>query len=402
MKIGLILSSIYASEALFGKRIFAPRDLFVNLADGLVAKGHSVSVFSVPDLNTKATVIGSSLKYVMEKTPYHKFLKLEPSKRVWLTEEFAKRNFEIDVITNAFRAAQKGEVDILHSYHDSSLFLAHYLNSLHDFPVLHSLHDPLPPQNSFEYEELTKFKNHQYVAISESQKEGDLSLSYAGTIYHGIDLDAFPFQREASDYVLFMGRLVPEKGLHTAIAVALALNIQLEIGTQFPKGDENEYFNTHIKPFLDNPLVGEPGMVEGKNKQTLYKQAKALLFPIEWEEPFGIVMVEAMACGTPVIAYNRGSVSEIVRDGVTGFIIEPDDIENSKLQNPNFKKMTNSKFQIQKRGIEGLIEAVNRIDEIDRRNCRKHVEDHFTVERMVEGYERVYKKILSTKSSSNF
>ena len=110
--------------------------------------------------------------------------------------------------------------------------------------------------------------------------------------------------------------------------------------------------------------------MQGTSLASAYQQAKALLFPIQWEEPFGLVMVEAMACGTPVIAYNRGSVSEIVKDGVTGFVVPPE------------------------KGVAGLVEAIKKIDHIDRAACRKHVEEHFTVEKMVDGYETVYKKVL--------
>ena len=126
-------------------------------------------------------------------------------------------------------------------------------------------------------------------------------------------------------------------------------------------------------------------MMESSDLAKFYQNACAFLFPIHWEEPFGLVMIEAMACGTPVIAYNRGSVSEIVRDGVTGFIIEEEDRGNQG---------NRGNWVIKKTGIEGLVEAIKRIGEIDRASCRRHVEENFTMEKMVEGYEKVYKKIL--------
>jgi glycosyltransferase involved in cell wall biosynthesis len=331
-------------------------------------------------------VVGSSLQYISNKPSYYKFRNLDPVKRTIIEEEFAKRSFELDVITNAFKAAQRGWVDILHSYHDSSLFLTHYFHSAIDFPVVYSLHDPLPVADSFECQELAKFKDHAYIALSENMKQSLLKLNFVDTIYHGIVTADFPFAADASDYLLFMGRLVPEKGLHSAIQAALALNMRLEIGTQFPDAaHESDYFQKQIKPYLTSPFIGEPGMVTGSDKLLLYKEAKALLFPIEWEEPFGMVMIEAMVCGTPVIAYNRGSVSEIVKDGVTGFIVEPETGNGNQLEN----------LVIKKRGVAGLVEAVQRINEIDRAACRKHVEEHFTVEKMVEGYEKVYKRVRS-------
>ena len=126
------------------------------------------------------------------------------------------------------------------------------------------------------------------------------------------------------------------------------------------------------------------------------QKARAFLVPITWEEPFGLTMIEAMACGTPVVAYNRGSVSEIIRDGVTGFIIDPPEAD-LQMKNEKLKTKNESSWIIQKRGVEGLIEAVKRIDEIDRAACRRHVEENFTVEKMVEGYEKVYQKVISGK-----
>jgi glycosyltransferase involved in cell wall biosynthesis len=242
-------------------------------------------------------------------------------------------------------------------------------------PIVYTLHDPIPAPGSLAYVLFSKFSGHNYISISLAQQKSHyVHLHFVGNVYHGIPLSQYQFSSNASDYFLFMGRLVPEKGLHTAIKLALATNTKLSVGAEFPEPqEETEYFKKEIEPYLKNPLIQTVGMKEGQEKITLYGKAKALIFPIEWEEPFGMVMIEAMACGTPVIAYNRGSVSEIVRDGVTGFVIDPD------------------------RGVEGLVEAVGRIGQIDRAACRRHVEEHFTVEKMVEGYERVYQKIVASR-----
>jgi len=128
--------------------------------------------------------------------------------------------------------------------------------------------------------------------------------------------------------------------------------------------------------------------MQGATLASCYQKAQALIFPIQWEEPFGLVMVEAMSCGTPVIAYNRGSVAEIVKDGVTGFIVDPDDTD----------RPGKGSWTIKKQGVEGLVEAVKRIGEIDRAAARKHVEEKFTMDAMVAGYERAYKKLLSLQS----
>ena len=218
-----------------------------------------------------------------------------------------------------------------------------------------------------------------------------MPFRFIDTVYNGTDLSHYPFQDVPSDYLLFMGRIRKEKGLHHAIAVSLRLNIPLEIGAPVLNiQDSDEYFYKQIRPYLDNPLIGEPGFLEGKNKILLYRQARLLLFPIEWEEPFGLVMTEAMACGTPVIAFARGSVPEVVVDGVTGFIV------NSSEEDKR------GDWIIKKTGIEGLVEAVNKIYSMGEKEyremrfaCRRHVEEKFSVEKMVEGYEQVYQRILN-------
>src|SRR3989344_5749149 len=390
MRIGLLFPSVYGSPALYGKKMFAPRELLSFLADGLVKRQHEVFVFSTQDFPTTAQIISTPVHSIANPLPYSKFRGLPQVEQVLLESEFAKRNFELNTILNAFKYAREQKLDILHVYHDSSLFLSHYFQELVNVPVVYSLHDPLPPPHTFEYQELERFSQHHYIAISQSQKVSLLTLNFAGTVYHGMPLNEFSYQKAAADYLLFMGRLIPEKGLDQAIAACLGLNMRLEIGTQFPDREhESDYFKGKIKPYLTNPLIGEPGVVDGENKQRLYQGAKALLFPISWEEPFGLVMVEAMACGTPVIAYNRGSVPGIVKDGVTGFIVEPAESDTTY---KTYKAYTS--YTIKKRGIPGLVEAIKRIGEIDRQACRRHVEENFSVEKMTLGYEEVYKDMI--------
>ena len=164
-----------------------------------------------------------------------------------------------------------------------------------------------------------------------------------------------------------------------------------ETGDYLKIASDKTHFNTEfvknkVLPYVDGDKIVHAGFfVTSMEKNNFLNKAKALMLPILWDEPFGLVMIEAMACGTPVIAYNRGSVSEIVRDGVTGFIIDPD----------NEDRPGKGTWVIKKQGIEGLVEAIKRIEEIDRRACRKHVEENFSVSKMVEGYEKIYNQILN-------
>lgn len=368
MKIGFLLPTLFASKKLYPERIFAPGDLARDTINGLVDRGHTVYVFSTPDFESRGTLVAGDTRPFEEKLPYSK-LKRDPKEQAIRNDEVWKRSFEIAVSTLAYQSAKREHLDCIHAYHDF-LFTPHYLEEVTGIPTVYTLHDPLPPNGSFEYFQLRNFTSHRYVSISEAQRRSDLPLNFVATVYHGVDVNAFPFESKDHGYLLFMGRLSKEKGLHTAIQAAIKSGLPLEIGTNFPDRFEGDvYFEKEIKPYLDNPLIHEPGFVNGQNKLKLYKGAKALLFPIEWEEPFGMVMIEAMACGVPVIAFNRGSVPEIVIDGKTGFVVD------------------------HKRGVAGLVEAIGKVGTIDRAACRRHVEENFSVKKMTQGYEGVYNTI---------
>jgi len=376
MKIGFLLPTVFASKTLFPDRIFAPGPLAVDTVNRLVKRGHEVWIFSTPDFQTDGILVPGDIEPFEKKLAYDKLKHAKDEERRIRYDEIWKRSFEISLVAEAYKLAKKEHFDVMHSYHDF-LFTPHFIEEVAQIPTIYTLHDPLPPEESFEYHQFEKFASHQYVSISNSQRRSTLPLNFVTTIYHGIWTENFPFEKAPLDYVLFMGRPVPEKGLDFAIQAAILSNNKLEIGTHFPGAEKDtQYYKKNIEPYLGNSLISEPGIVESDAKLRLYSQAKALLFPIQWEEPFGMVMIEAMACGTPVIAFKRGSVAEVVKDGVTGFVVDPD------------------------RGVEGLVEAIKRIDQIDRTVCRKHVAENFSVEKMVDGYEKVYQKILSEKSVS--
>jgi glycosyltransferase involved in cell wall biosynthesis len=386
MKIGLLLPSIYASSTLFPDKIFAPRELAIDLVNGLVAHGHEVTTFSVPDLPVKGKLVSQPLESVRAAQPYYKFRDIDKARRHLVEEEFAKHRYELATTIEAFSWVRKGLIDIMHVYMDSSLFYGHYLEDLlGDATVLYTLHDPLPPEGTFEWTEFMRFAKHNYVSISDMFRKSPLPLTFVDTVYHGVDLSVYPFAESPSDSYLFLGRLVPEKGLHNAIVAAISANVPLTVSVNLPAfGEVNAYYEKTLKDALKSPLCNVLPVVDKGRRIELYRSAQALLFPIEWEEPFGVVLIESMACGTPVIAYNRGSVSEIVKDGVTGYIIDPDDTD----------RPGKGAHIIKKQGIEGIKEAMGLISKIDRAACRRHVEEHFSVDTMVSSYEKCYEKIL--------
>lgn len=283
--------------------------------------------------------------------------------------------------------AQKAKIDVMHHFHSFGFF-AHFFEELTGIPTVYTLHDPMPTQDMFEYWMFRRFPTHKFISISDRQR-GDLGEHFVGTVYNGIDIDKYAFDPVGSSEYVTVGRLIEEKGASTALEVMQRLGGKLRIATWLSdRVRASSYYRDTVLPLVQSTGSELCDFMSSDDMVKLYQKARAFLFPIHWEEPFGMVMIEAMACGTPVIAYNRGSVSEIVRDGVTGFIIDPSD--PSHPPDPSLS----SRWIIKKRGIEGLVEAVGRIGEIDRAACRRHVEENFTVEKMVEGYERVYKKVL--------
>lgn len=245
-------------------------------------------------------------------------------------------------------------------------------------PIIVNLQGSYDNPNYYKFFE--KYKNDAFfVTISDSQREYLPELNFIDTVYHGIEINDFPFNHQPKkDQLAFLGRIDPTKGVAEAVQVALKSGLKLEIrGPQTGQTKEIEkYINEKIQPFVDNRKIVFLGEASNEEKLRLLRGSLALLFPINQKEPFGLVMIEAMACGTPVIAFGLGSVPEVIKDGETGFIVKPDD-------------------------IDGMVKAVKKIYAMPEKeyqqmrwNCRKHVEENFTVGKMVDGYERVYKRIL--------
>ena len=231
-------------------------------------------------------------------------------------------------------------------------------------PVLMTFHNPLSPSV---VDVLRAYKGH-YNTLSLSAKKGLPDRGYVGPAHNDIDVNTFPFNSsEREGYLLFLGRISNDKGTHLAIDVAQRLNRKLVIAGNVNDHDQ-EYFETMVEPRIDGELIHFFGEASQEQTRQLYPQADCFLFPILWEELFGLVMIEAMACGTPVIAFNRGSVPEVVVDGETGFIVDD---------------------------VDGMVDRVGRIGEIDRRRCRQHVEQHFNAPRMADEYIAIYERLLN-------
>jgi glycosyltransferase involved in cell wall biosynthesis len=381
MKILFVCPNAYMSPSV-SEIIFAPRELAVALVSGLVQQGHEVTFVAAPDIQTSAKLVGgdqallSLLSQQMEKGTDTRLI------------DAIRRDYEIDLLLRAVSEARHGKYDVVHIFQKD---FAHYFDALFaPTPTLYTLHDPVPEPGTLADMLYTKFRNHRYVTISEAQRRTFVGFSVVDTVYHSIDSSKYPFQDDPEKRWVFMGRMVAEKGLGDAIKASVVTNTRLLVASDW--SDASPYSQSQEEA-LDNPMIERIGVVDQKRRAQMLGRGRALLFPIQWEEPFGMVMIEAMACGTPVIAYNRGSVSEVVRDGVTGFIINQSNTTN--LTNGN-NRINGKPLIIQKTGVEGIIEAMKRIGEIDRRACRNHVEERFSITQMVDGYERVYEKIIAS------
>jgi glycosyltransferase involved in cell wall biosynthesis len=204
------------------------------------------------------------------------------------------------------------------------------------------------------------------VSVSNAQRQPLSWANWKGTVYHGLPADLFKLQEKPGDYLAFLGRVSAEKRPDRAIEIAKRAGMKLKIAAKVDRPDR-DYFNTEIKPLLNHPLVEFIGEISELEKQEFLGNARALLFPIDWPEPFGLVMIEAMACGTPVIAYPCGSVAEIIDDGVTGFLVND---------------------------IDEATRAIERLESLDRRRCRLMFEMRFTARRMANDYLKLYDRIL--------
>ncbi len=318
------------------------------LADGLAEAGHDVTLFATGDSVTKA-----KLEYVYEQAPGSKLI-----------------NDVVLDTTHTLFALQKARerFDVLHVHSPFSALAAAVETGV---PTVHTLHGSFVPEMTRLYSYVAD--RAWFVAISEAQRRHDESLRYGGVVYNGIDLGFYSMNAEKEDFVLFLGRAAPEKGWKRAIDAARLSGDKLVSAVKIAHPTEQEEWETNVKPNLppDAVVMGE---ITQEEKVDLLRRAKAVLFPIDWDEPFGLVMTEAMACGTPVIATPRGSVPEVIADGETGWIV---DVETYP---------------------EQAAERLRHLSAIDPRACRERVRERFSKEAMVAGYERVFEEVTAGSS----
>ena len=340
--------------------IYAPIDLAVSISNGLVERGHQVDFYGPEGSHLKkANLVTMGLRPLAHTYDEYQAILFNPS----LQSDNVLALWDQYLAEQMFRKAHAGEYDLLHFHHPEVALP--FTKVYPDVPVVYTLHDPV---EALQYEILEMFASpsQHYISISDKQRETAPNLNYAGTIYNGIDTNYFAFNSgKRDDYLLFLGSILPRKGAKEAVEVAIKTNSRLLlVGPTYP--EEQGYFNTYIAPFL-NDKIQYIGHVPHNKIASYFQHAKAFLMPIQWEEPFGLTMSEAMSCGTPVIAFDRGSVSEILIHGKTGFITHT---------------------------VDEMAEAVQHIENINPAVCRAHVVEKFSVATMINGYEETFDRIL--------
>ncbi|MBV9580634.1 MAG: glycosyltransferase family 4 protein [Chloroflexi bacterium] len=326
------------------------------LTEELVRRGHEVTLIAPAGSRTAARLLPSVDKALWLQDP-------EP------TDLSAGWLLTLGQLWN-----HVDEFDIIHSHLDRYGFAAARAAPVPMLTTLHNRLDVPEMRQVFEH-----FEDIPLAAISDSQRRQVQGVNWVGVVHHGIHLEEFTFSPRHSEYLAFLGRISPDKGLDAAIRVARRAGLPLRVAAREPLSstfDPNAngdvvYFEEVIRPLLADGGVELIGQVDATGRDELLRNAAALLFPIRWPEPFGLVMIESLACGTPVVALECGSVPEVIRTGVTGFVCRSED---------------------------ELVNGVERIDDIDRRACRQEAESRFSPGSMAANYEAIYRRLLNDQA----
>lgn len=319
------------------------------LSEELVRQGHDVTLFASGDSETKARLVAacrSSLrldKHCQNQMAHH----------LVMLERLFQRAAEFDIV--------HFHIDYLH-FPVSRRELITHVTTLHgrlDIPDLVPLYK--------------EFQDMPVISISNGQREPLPWANWQATIYHGLPADLYRFRPERGSYLAFLGRISPEKRVDRAIEIATRVGMPLKIAAKIDPVDQ-DYFDSIIAPLLRNSLVEFIGEIGDDEKNEFLGNAYALLFPIDWPEPFGLVMIEAMACGTPVIAYRGGAVPEVIEQGHTGFIVQ---------------------------GLEDAVESVQHAAQLSRKRCREVFEQRFTATRMAHNYVRQYERLIARNQEAS-
>ncbi len=349
-----------------------------NVADGISKKGHQVDLYAAGDSNNQSQY---KLVPIVDRS-IRTLPTVGDDPKLRETTKLLTYSETVEILNTK-------DYDLIHNHASWRLLLfGHQIKT----PILTTHHGPL----SYRYQNIIfrKYKEYPYVSISNNQRRDFPDLNFLATVYNGINIGLFPYFENPDlnkhEYMAYLARLSDEKGALEAAKTAVLTSKPLHVAAKIDLVDRPYY--ERFKPLVDGEIVKFLEEFGPDQRVTHLQNARLLLVPIKWEEPFGLMFIEAMACGTPVVTFARGSAPEIIVDGQTGFLVN---------QSDEFKR---GDWIVKKTGVEGLSEAVEKIYSLSdeeyrtmRRAARKRVEDHFTVERMVDGYEAVYQHIANKR-----
>jgi len=317
------------------------------LTEELVRRGHEVTLFSTADSRTSAKLVPIWPKGLIKANLQAPYAPL-----ALLYKELLERQSEFDII------------------HDHGEQYGVPFSKFLKPPIVSTLHNVISEEKNILFK---KYPNINYVAISKNQKKSGPGLNIVKTVYHGIPIEKYDFNPKPGNYLIWLSSIQPDKGTASAIEIAKMAGEKLIIsGPIHPQNAD--YFEYRIKPLIDGKQIQFVGEANFEKKVELFKNAKAFLFPIKRQEPFGLVVIESLACGTPVIAFREGAMPELIEQGKTGFVVSD--------------KM-------------GALRAIKKIKTISREYCREYVKKNFPLKRMVNRYERLYKKLIKITSEKS-
>ncbi len=403
MRIALVVPHIFFNQEILPNVIFSPGELAISLAKNLAKLGHEITVFS-PGLVEKYLVEdGDSTKIKNHTADLSLFEKelafrgdsyLDLLKKHPLTFITLSRQVQSELISRAFSMANQNKFDVVHIWcneEEQALVMSDFCKK----PVIFNHHEPFNFLTRYRAI-FPKYPHLNWISFSMAQRktfQAEKKINWVGNVYHGLEPALYQLSNEKREHLLYFGRIIQPKGVHYAISVAKKMGIKLKIaGKHYAGHSKDKYWQEFIQPEIDGQQIEYVGFIKDQHeKQRIMSKAKALLMPSTWQEPFGLVMIEALACGTPVIGFNQGAVPEVIKNGLSGYVVEYQ-AETNEEQKQTWTQIKKNKNYLQ--NVDLLAKAVDKIKEIQPKNCRAEFEKKFTAQKMAKSYESIYQEQL--------
>jgi glycosyltransferase involved in cell wall biosynthesis len=322
----------------------------------LIKRKHDITLFAAPGSKIEGTAVKKIFSFPVAKKLKHSYI-----------EERVNSFYDLGALADFFHSGESEKFDVI-------FFCNYIFYEILPFtrwtktPVLIQINYPHKESYSYLKDGLLTYKNVFYTPVSNFIKKIMPELPYQNTIYPVFDINDFKYSEKGGEYLLFIGRICSDKGTHLAVQAALKANKKLVIAGEVSESNR-DYFNKTVRPYIDNKKIIYVGEVDFKTKVEIYSKAIATLFTSQWDEPFGVVQLESMAAGTPVVAFKNSAVNEIVRGGVSGYIVKNGD-------------------------IDAMARAANEVEKLNRRKVRQYVEEKFSIEKEADKFEKICRKII--------